>query len=64
MTAITEATAGSLAPRVLADRVLQAMKDQVFYVLPPSENPWRETANTRLDDLRLTRNPTFAPPAI
>ncbi|WP_279250565.1 SDR family NAD(P)-dependent oxidoreductase [Candidatus Marimicrobium litorale] len=64
MTAITDATAGSLAPRVLAERVLQAIKDQLFYVLPPAENPWRETANTRLDDLREVRNPTFAPPAI
>ncbi len=47
-----------------ADRVLQAIKDQVFYVLPPGDNPWRDTANTRLEDIRLVRNPTFAPPAI
>jgi NADP-dependent 3-hydroxy acid dehydrogenase YdfG len=64
MTAITDATAGSLSPRVLAERVLQAIKDEAFYVLPPQDNPWRETANTRLEDLRLARNPTFAPPAI
>ena len=64
MTAITDATAESLAPRVLADRVLQAIKDNVFYILPPSGNPWRDTADTRLEDIRLLRNPTFAPPAI
>jgi NAD(P)-dependent dehydrogenase (short-subunit alcohol dehydrogenase family) len=64
MTAITDATAGSLPPRVLADRVLQAIKDGVFYILPPDDNPWRDTANTRLEDLRLVRNPSFAPPAI
>jgi NAD(P)-dependent dehydrogenase (short-subunit alcohol dehydrogenase family) len=64
MTAITDATAGSLPPRVLADRVLQAIKDQVFYIVPPDGNPWRDTANTRLEDLRLVRNPSFAPPAI
>ena len=64
LTAITDATAGSLPPRVLADRVLQAIKDQIFYVLPPSDNPWRDTANARLEDIRLERNPTFAPPAI
>lgn len=64
MTAITDATAGSLQPRALADRVLQAVKDQVFYVLPPGDNPWRDTANTRLEDIRMVRNPTFAPPAI
>ncbi len=64
MTAITDATAESLAPRVLADRVLQAIKDNLFYILPPSGNPWRDTADTRLEDIRLLRNPTFAPPAI
>ena len=64
MTAITDATAGSLPPRVLAERVLQAIKDNVFYILPPGDNPWRDTANTRLEDIRLQRNPSFAPPAI
>ena len=64
MTAITDATAGSLPPRVLAERVLQAIKDEAFYILPPGDNPWRATANTRLEDLRLARNPSFAPPAI
>jgi len=64
MTAITDATAGSLQPRVLADRVLQAIKDKAFYILPPEDNPWRDTARARLEDLRLVRNPSFAPPAI
>ena len=64
MEAITSATAGSLHPRVLAERVLQAVKDDAFYILPPEENPWTATANTRLEDIRLRRNPTFAPPAI
>lgn len=64
MTAITDATAGSLPPRVLAERVLQSIKDEAFYILPPDGNPWRETANARLEDLQLVRNPTFAPPAI
>lgn len=64
MTAITDATAGSLPPRVLADRVLQAIKDEAFYILPPGDNTWCDTANTRLEDIRLVRNPSFAPPAI
>ena len=64
MTAITDATAGSLAPRVLAERVLQGIKDKTFYLLPPAGNPWRDTANVRQEDIRLVRNPTFAPPAI
>ena len=64
MTAITDATAESLPPRVLAERVLQAIRDEVFYVLPPDGNPWRDTANSRLEDIRQVRNPTFAPPAL
>ena len=64
MTAITDATANSLPPRVLAERVLQAIKDKVFYILPPADNPWRATANSRLEDIEQVRNPTFAPPAI
>ena len=64
MAAITDATAGSLPPRVLAERVLEAVKDGIFYILPPDDNPWRSTANTRLEDLRLVRNPSFAPPSI
>ena len=64
LSAITDATAGSLPPRVLAERVLEAVRNQVFYVLPPDDNPWRDTANTRLEDVRRVRNPTFAPPAI
>lgn len=64
MAAITDATANSLPPRVAAERVLQAVKDEAFYILPPENNPWMATANSRLEDLRLRRNPTFAPPAI
>jgi short-subunit dehydrogenase len=64
MTAIRDATANSQAPRVLAERVLQAIKDEQFYVLPPADNPWRETARVRLEDIAQVRNPSFAPPAI
>jgi NADP-dependent 3-hydroxy acid dehydrogenase YdfG len=64
MTAISDATANALSPRVLAERVLQAIKDKVFYILPPDGNPWRATANARLEDIALLRNPSFAPPAI
>ncbi len=64
MEAITGATANSLPPSVAAERVLQAIKDQSFYILPPEDNPWSVTANSRLEDLRLRRNPTLAPPAI
>jgi NADP-dependent 3-hydroxy acid dehydrogenase YdfG len=64
MDAIRDATAGSLHPRVLAERALQAVRDEQFYILPPADNPWRETARTRLDDISQARNPSFAPPVI
>ncbi len=64
MSAIRDATAGSLPPRVLAERVLLAVQERTFYILPPEDNPWRDTANMRLQDLRTVRNPSFAPPAI
>lgn len=62
--AITDATKGSLSPRVMAERVLQGVKDGQFYLCPPSGDPWNFPAMSRLDDLRERRNPTFAPPEI
>ncbi len=64
MAAITDATANSLHPRALAERVLAAIRNKTFYILPPQDNPWMVTAASRLEDLKLRRNPTFAPPAI
>lgn len=63
-TAIADATAGSKPPRVLAERVVQAIIDEQFYILPPEGDPWNDTAASRLDDIRQRRNPSFAPPAI
>lgn len=62
--AITDATRDSLSPRVMAERVLQGIKDEQFYLCPPPDNPWNHTATSRLDDIRERRNPTFAPPEI
>jgi len=64
MDAIRDATANSQSPRVLAERVLQAIKNEQFYVLPPTDNPWRETARVRLEDIGQVRNPSFAPPDV
>ncbi len=44
----------------MAQRVLEAIREDRFYIL--SDDAWRDAANTRLDDLRAGRNPTFAPP--
>ncbi len=62
--AITTATQNSTHPRILAERILQAIKDEQFYVLPDPSDPWRKTAEVRLQDIHESRNPTFAPPDI
>jgi NAD(P)-dependent dehydrogenase (short-subunit alcohol dehydrogenase family) len=59
--ALTDSTAVGLGPEVMAQRVYDAIVDNRFYIL--SEEAWRDAANTRLDDVRAGRNPTFAPPA-
>ena len=47
-------------PATIAQRVLQAIRDERFYIL--SEDAWRRTCEARLEDIRLGRNPTFAVP--
>lgn len=63
-TAIADATRASSDPRILAERTLQAIRDEQFYIMPPKQDPWSATADIRLEDLLQRRNPTFAPPAL
>lgn len=58
--ALTDSVAVGIGPEVMAQRVFDGIVAERFYLL--SEEAWRDTANTRLDDIRLARNPTFAPP--
>jgi NAD(P)-dependent dehydrogenase (short-subunit alcohol dehydrogenase family) len=58
--ALAQSVAAGLGPQVMAQRVLDAIVEERFYIL--SEDAWRSAAHTRLDDIRLGRNPTFAPP--
>lgn len=58
--AIQDGVKSGKHPREVAQRALQAIRDKQFYIL--SEDAWRKTAHTRLDDIRLGRNPTFDPP--
>ncbi|MDP6979495.1 MAG: SDR family NAD(P)-dependent oxidoreductase [Myxococcota bacterium] len=51
---------GGLAPSVMADRVYDAIVADRFYII--AEDAWRDACNQRLEDIRLGRNPTFAPP--
>jgi NAD(P)-dependent dehydrogenase (short-subunit alcohol dehydrogenase family) len=60
MGALADSVAGGIGPEVMARRVLEAIREERFYIL--SEEAWRDSAHTRLDDIRAGRNPTFAPP--
>lgn len=51
-----------LDPSVMADRVFDAIQQDRFYIL--AEDSWRDACNTRLEDIRLGRNPTFSPPSV
>jgi NAD(P)-dependent dehydrogenase (short-subunit alcohol dehydrogenase family) len=58
--AIRSTVERGVKPDVIADRVLDAIREERFYVL--SDDAWRRACETRLEDLRQVRNPTFAPP--
>jgi NAD(P)-dependent dehydrogenase (short-subunit alcohol dehydrogenase family) len=58
--ALAESVAGGIGPDVMAQRVFDAIVEEQFYIL--SDEAWRQSANVRLEDVRLARNPTFAPP--
>ena len=53
-------TRQGLPPAVLAERVLQAIRDNRFYIL--SQDVWRQMCDARLEDIRLARNPTYVAP--
>ena len=58
--ALTDSVAAGIGPEVMAQRVYNAIVAEQFYIL--SDEAWRASANVRLEDVRLGRNPTFAPP--
>lgn len=60
MAALADSTAAGIGPEVMAQRVLDGIRDGRFYLI--SDEEWRQAANIRLDDIREGRNPTFAPP--
>ena len=61
-TAIAASIPTGLDPVALADRTLEAMRENRFYVLAEEGNPWRVACDTRLEDIRLARNPSQAVP--
>jgi NAD(P)-dependent dehydrogenase (short-subunit alcohol dehydrogenase family) len=59
--AMRAAVAGGIPTQVIADRVLRAVREDRFYVLSDAD-AWRRACESRLEDIRLGRNPTFVPP--
>ena len=49
-------------PAVIAARVLQAIHERQFYILPPEPDEWRRIANIRLDEIRSGTNPEMIVP--
>jgi short-subunit dehydrogenase len=59
--AIREAIAAGVDPALMAERVERAIREGRFYVLA-EDDEWRRACDTRLEDIRLGRNPTFSVP--
>lgn len=55
---LAEAIDQGLDPSVMADRVVNGIRDDQLYLLSEEGGAWREVCNARLDDIRLARNPT------
>ncbi len=60
--AIEEGMRLGTPPVVIADRVLDAVRENRFYVL--SDDSWRRSCDARLEDVRLARNPVLVPPVL
>ena len=50
-----------LDPSIMADRVIDGIREERLYLLSEEGGAWRDVCNARLDDLRLARNPTGPP---
>jgi NAD(P)-dependent dehydrogenase (short-subunit alcohol dehydrogenase family) len=57
--ALRELTRTGAPPSLLADRVFEAIRQKRFYILSPAGRAWRAACESRLDDIREERNPTF-----
>ena len=58
---LTEQLSKGITPEAMAVKILQAIRDERFYIFSDTDDSnifWRNI-NTRLDDIREGRNPTF-----
>ena len=49
-------------PSMLAERTLEAVRENRFWVLPPANDPWREAARLRNESIDNATNPTLGGP--
>ncbi|MEZ4290813.1 MAG: SDR family NAD(P)-dependent oxidoreductase [Myxococcota bacterium] len=57
--AIRQSVDAGLDPAAMAERVVQGIREDRFYLLAEEDTSWTEACLTRLEDIRLRRNPTL-----
>jgi NAD(P)-dependent dehydrogenase (short-subunit alcohol dehydrogenase family) len=57
--AIRDSIQGGIDPARMADRVVEGVREDRFYLLADEGTTWEAACHQRLDDIRLRRNPTF-----
>lgn len=60
--ALREATRAGTDPDAVAGRVVDAVREGRFWVLPEADDPWWRAALARLDDVRARREPVLGVP--
>jgi len=58
---LTAQLSTGIMPQAMADKIIQAIREERFYIFSDEgdHNIFRQNINTRLDDIREGRNPTF-----
>jgi len=57
--AIKSSTEGGIPPSAMADRVVEGIREDRFYLLAEEGTSWDRACLARLEDIRLRRNPTM-----
>ena len=59
---VSSVAATGVDPSMLAERTLDAIRTDRFWVLPPEGDPWRQAARLRNESIDLATNPTLGGP--
>lgn len=60
---IVAAAEAGLSPEIISARVLEAIRNEQFYVLADPDDDWSRMCDVRLDDIRERRNPSQEVPS-